>query len=194
MKKTLLLIAALAALTQTASALSFNWSATGVEFGGSKLKNDANVTGYLIYLGNGGSLSTSYDLAADSTVDSVISSIGTKVDTKNKTSAVGKLTGTYTFDYGGTPGQNGDAFAVLVSYVSEGTTYYNLSSAVTTLSGLEDDGTVISNQDFTMNYGTKGESSSLSAGSGWTAAAVPEPSTAALALAGLALLLKRRKA
>ena len=31
-------------------------------------------------------------------------------------------------------------------------------------------------------------------GSSWTQVAVPEPSTAALALAGLALLLKRRKA
>ena len=43
-----------------------------------------------------------------------------------------------------------------------------------------------------MNYTTAEPSSKVSPGGGWTA--VPEPSTAALALAGLALLLKRRKA
>lgn len=37
-------------------------------------------------------------------------------------------------------------------------------------------------------------SASSFSGNSWTAVAVPEPSTAALALAGLALLLKRRKA
>ena len=78
-------------------------------------------------------------------------------------------------------------------YAAEGKTYYNLSTTTYTLSSIADNTsteTMSTASSFTWTTGE--DSSSLKAGGGWTA--VPEPSTAALALAGLALLLKRRKA
>ena len=194
MKKLILAICAIGLMAGEASALSFKWTATGVSFDGSRLNSNDKVTGYLIYLGTGASLSESYTVTAASDANSIASSIGTKLEpTANKTSAVGKLTGTFTFDYG--TYDNGDAFAVLLEYTgaADGKTYYNLASDVVTLSGIADERSTISDAAFSFSYSTAGEKSSIASGGGWTAA-VPEPSTAALALAGLALLLKRRKA
>ena len=85
---------------------------------------------------------------------------------------------------------------MLLSYTKEGKTYYNISSTTYTLSGYTDATSTPdpynltpSNQTYTM---ADASTTKVSPGGGWTA--VPEPSTAALALAGLALLLKRRKA
>ncbi|MBQ3811101.1 MAG: PEP-CTERM sorting domain-containing protein [Kiritimatiellae bacterium] len=192
--KTKLITACLAAmLTTSASALSFDWAATGVSFNGTRLKSNESVSGYLIYLGSSGSLSGSYDISSD-TISTIVSEIGTQVSTVSKTSSMSKLTGTYETDYGTAGGRNGDVFAMLLTFTNEGTTYYNLSSTTFTLSGVADDGAVIDAQAFSFSYSTADASTSVSKGGGWTAAAVPEPSTAALALAGLALLLKRRKA
>ncbi len=196
--KKLALIALLCCATSVASAVTLAWSAAGVKFDGNTLKSSTDVTGYLIYLGTS-SYADSYAVSKESTVDSVISSIGTKVDTKNKTSAVGKISGAWTFDYGDTY-SNGDNFAVLLTYVSSGTTYYNLASAVVTLAGGNDvdlstdtPATDPSDVSASFSFATAGEKNSLSKGGGWTVA-VPEPSTAMLALAGLALLIKRRRA
>ena len=79
-------------------------------------------------------------------------------------------------------------------YSNEGKTYFNLSSSTYTMSGLSDELSTPTAASFAFNYGGPTESTKVSSGSGWVQAAVPEPSTAALALAGLALLLKRRKA
>ena len=83
----------------------------------------------------------------------------------------------------------------MLSYVSGGKTYYNLGSETYTVSGMADSTSSLNAfkpAASTFSYGSSSEGTSVSAGSGWVA--VPEPSTAALALAGLALLLKRRKA
>ena len=191
MKKSLIAIG-IFALALNASALSFQWAATGVAFDGATLKNSTAITGSLIYLGNGGSLDENYSLGSCTTGEDVAKSIGAVVDTKNKTSAVGKIQNTYTFDFGSEPGKNGDVFALLLEYKTSEKTYVNLASTTMTLSGLEDDTSSISNPTFSLSYGSSSESSKVSGGGGWVA--VPEPSTAALALAGLALLLKRRKA
>ena len=190
MKKTLLALALVAGFATTASALSFNWTTSAaLKFNDTALKSSTDVTGYLVYLASG-SLETSYALSDDSTASSVASSIGTLVSTQNKTTALSKINGKASFDYG--TYNNGDVFAMLLVYTNGSDTYYNLSSTTYTLSGISDETSTPENATFTFSNATVGESSSLTAGSGWTA--VPEPSTAALALAGLALLLKRRKA
>ena len=195
--KNLILAAVLGLMATTASAVTFNWAATGVSFEGSRLNNSTAVTGYLIYLTE--SFADSYTVTKSSTADSIISSIGQKVDSKSKTSAVGKINGEWTFNYSDGY-SNGNSFAVLLTYTNEGKTYFNLSSAVITLEG-GNDADVASQTPATdptaktasFSFATAGEKNSIAKGGGWTIA-VPEPSTAALALAGLAMLLKRRKA
>ena len=195
--KKLLIAALVCAISLSASAVTFTWAATKIAYDGSTLKNSTAVTGYLIYLGTS-SLSSSYTLSADSTAASIASTIGTQVDSKNKTSAVGKLAGEWDFNYSDGYSNGEGNFAMLLVYEGD-KTYFNLTSATLTLSGGNDadvanaiaavnpsDGT------FSFSYADGGTSSSLKAGGGWTA--VPEPSTAMLALAGLALLIKRRRA
>jgi len=85
-----------------------------------------------------------------------------------------------------------------LSYVSEGKTYYNYSANIYTVSGIDPDvgdASTLGDATFTFDMNTKTTLSggqSATAGGGWTV--VPEPSTAMLALAGLALLIKRRRA
>ena len=191
MKRILALIAILMMAGQ-ASALTITWSAANVAFEGTKLTKSTDVTGYLIYLGGAGSAySTSYTLADGATGDSVAASIGTVVDTKAGTT-MSRVSQSFSFTTD--KYNNGDVFGMLLTYSKEGTTYFNLSSATVSMTGAADDPpTNPENAVFSFNYGGPSESSSLSKGGGWTAA-VPEPSTAALALAGLALLIKRRRA
>ena len=191
MKKELAFLA-LFGLMSAASAASFQWTVSNIAFNGTTLKSDTGLTAYLVYLGNGGSLDTSY--AASSiltdlqTVDSV-SGTNTKGAAQKAYALPDPASGDYTE-------LNGNVYGLLLSYASEGKTYYNLSSATYTVSGMDADGgaslDAFKPAASTFSYGTSSASGPVTAGGGWVA--VPEPSTAALALAGLALLLKRRKA
>lgn len=108
---------------------------------------------------------------------------GTVVSTLNLSSG-GRGTGTYeSSPYSSMNGNYGMIFFDATSWdeIKEGTKY-GITTAVSTINlANEIDNT--QNALLTSNVGTTG-----------TISAVPEPSTAALALAGLALLLKRRKA
>ena len=191
MKKVLSLLAAFG-LVASASAASLVWSVNAIAFNGATLKSDTSLTAYLVYLGNGGSLADSYDTAT-------IASSLTTVSTASGTTSRGIATSTYNMTVDGDDWTvlNGDVYGVLLSYAdsASGKTYYNLASTTYTVSGIADERSSLSNYTLTaasQNYTTADDSSTIRAGGGWTA--VPEPSTAALALAGLALLLKRRKA
>lgn len=185
--KKLLSLAAIALVAGAASAVTMQWStASAVQFGGSNLKSNNNVTGYLIALS---AFEDSYTL--DDTFD--FSDVGTKVDDKVGTSAMSKVNKTWTIDtdqYG-----NGDTFALLLKYVKDGDTYWNLSSNFATISGMTVDPPVnAANTTNAFSYGT-GTEGILTAGGGWSKVKpVPEPATGALALAGIALLFRRRKA
>ena len=187
MKTLIATIATVLMTVSSASALSFTWaSSTAIKFDGTNLKSSSAVTGYLVYLGSSATVGSSYDLS-----DSIVSTVGTEVGSLNGTSAMSKISTTFTFDYG--TYENNDAFAMLLKYDgADGKTYYNLSSTTYTLAGIADEKSTITGASFAFSYGTSDSTSKISSGGGWTA--VPEPSTAALALAGRALLLKRRKA
>ena len=186
MKKTIAFVAAFL-LTATSQGASISWNLTGVAFGGSTLKNaGTEFTASLFYLGNGGSLADSYTASDIAALDIVA--------TSEKTTAKGANAGTYDLTVGSD--SNGDVFGMLLSYTSGEKTYYNIASTTYTLSGFTDATSTPDNYNLTassMTYTTADSSTTkVSPGGGWTA--VPEPSTAALALAGLALLLSRRKA
>ncbi|MBQ8571767.1 MAG: PEP-CTERM sorting domain-containing protein [Kiritimatiellae bacterium] len=189
MKKTLFAIM-VAMLTIAAQAATLNWCAKSVTFEGTKLKSNTGVTGYLIYLSTA-ALEDSYAITKATTAESLADEIGSLVTSQNKTTAVSKLNNNYDFVVGDTY-DNGDAFAMLLTYVVDGNTYYNLSNEIYTMSGaLADPPTDPAEAAFTFNYGTAEKNGSLSSGAGWTK--VPEPASAMLALAGVAMLIRRRK-
>ena len=189
--KKLLTIAAIALVAGAASAVNMSWGTdAAVKFNGSNLKSDSGVTGYLVAAT---ALST---YAVDAEFDA--SKVGTILSEKNKTGATSKISGTW-YDIDTDTYGNGDTFAVLLKYVTtengESVTYWNLSKDLVSMSGMATDPPT--NADGTtsvFNYGM-GTDPTLKANGGWVKAIpVPEPATGALALAGIALLFRRRKA
>ena len=194
MKK--ILTFALVAAAISSQAVSFTWNSNSVKIsfdGSTALAEAGKITAALIYLGTDSSATVNgYD------VDN-----GIVVQTKDTTSSgMAATKGTYSQKYTkvlGTTFENnatfaaGDYFTVLLTYTdSNDVKWYNLSSTVYQLPEDATDQTNDLKGSFNHSFSMNAKGTALSAGGGWTA--VPEPSTAALALAGLALLLKRRKA
>ena len=199
--KKLATLAVLAALATSAQAASIMWG-----FGGKVYLNDGTSTilstessapavaagSYLalVYLGQN---VTSYSLS-DITTDMAVDKLNYGITTTGKASAVGKWSPN-TSTYDDTSMASGASFTVL---------FYNGATSafdyVYALSGSDKGGAFDSNILTVSNDNMAIANASIYAtgGTGSTAGvavvAVPEPSTAALALAGLALLLKRRKA
>lgn len=187
MKKTLILITALFAGMTHASTIQ--WGSSGAFYFGTT-KVAAGVTGYLVALGSSSTWAADTDYAA--IVEGTAASI---VDTKESAKLSSKVVGSTAINdgekYGGYTVVDGSTyFGSVYSFVSEGTTYYNVGEIYKF--DTNDATTYDSTLDTFSWRGDTIASNSSPAAQGWVA--VPEPSTAALALAGLALLLKRRKA
>ena len=186
----------LALVASASFAASINWgTTTKTAFGGSTV---GGISATLVYIGSSDlSSGATFTITEDDNLTSLANKIGTATgSTATSTAsgmAKGKLSGTYTFDSGL---NDGDYVAVLLSYVSEGTTYFNLTSTTAVsydaVVGTWNDASTVASYSFCGGSADKSKTGSISVGGGWTA--VPEPSTAALALAGLALLIKRRRA
>lgn len=196
MKKTLAILSAIVMMVSTASAVSVSWSSAAVSFSDSgTLKNNANIMAYVVYLSSG-------NFAESYTVDSSFSaaSVGSVVSSDTDgTAKSGKNAGVYSFALDSKT--NGDTFGLVLSYNDGTDTYWNLSSTKNVLAGLvAGDASYAPSDwtDFAIN-GAKGTDPTLIAGGGWvkgisSTPSVPEPATGALALAGVALLFRRRKA
>ena len=167
-----------------AATVDWKWtSSAGVKFDTKALGGDG--TAYLLFIGDKGvndySFADYVEMASDSSSDQYVTSTQTKMSKINVSPCT-------------TPDTPGNFVSVL-SYKSGDDTYWNVSSSVYELTqanidALREDGTALPDSSFAFSNSVSSGSGSV--GGGW--AQVPEPSTAALALAGLALLLKRRKA
>lgn len=194
MKKILTLAVALVASASFAA--SINWgTTTKTAFGGSTV---GGISATLVYIGASDlSAEATFTIEEGDTLTKLANKIGTATgSTATSTAsgmAKGKLSGTYTFDSGL---NDGDYVAVLLTYTSEGKTYFNLSKTVATsydaVVGAWNDASAVATYTYSGGSVENAKTGKLAAGGGWTA--VPEPSTAMLALAGLALLIKRRRA
>ena len=201
MKKAFTAIAVLALTIGAASALSFQWgTSTAVTFNEAKLNSAAlaaPATVELIYLGT--DKAWSFDesgLVTDELADTgSITTSGLVAKRGFGNGEIAKALGD-TFADNSTFG-NGNVFGVLITYTdTEGNVWYNLSSNTFTLTGADDDSKDIPKQnfDFAWTNDSTGAEAPTAGGGWWTAPAVPEPVSAGLALAGIALLLKRRRA
>ena len=201
MKKAFTAIAALALTIGAASALSFQWGTSSkITWEGTQLTTAAlaaPVTVELIYLGT--DKAWSFDelgVPTDEVANAGSVTVTGLAANKGKgNGSINKVLDTTFAD--GAAFNNGSTFGVLITYTdAENKVWYNLSSNTYTLSGVADETTSIDKQTFAFSW-AKDESGAdtPSAGGGWwTVPAVPEPVSGGLALAGLALLLKRRRA
>lgn len=194
MKKLLTLGIALAAISS--QALSFTWSANArVQFGANNFITDGSAVGYLVYLGDSSALTITGISVSEATAATQASSSTGLANKRGTISATYDALAGSEIGNGGTYGA-GSTFGMFIKYTSDGVDWYNFSSTTYTIPAGSTDITTGLAQTFAFDFDSKTEISSsqnASAGGGWYAA-VPEPSTAALALAGLALLIRRRKA
>ena len=200
MKKLAVLIVALAAFASQAA--SFNWG-TGtvkVSFDGTALTTAASAaTGYLVLLTTG-SVSDLYTV--DYTTPGSITGASYVSDKETTSSGLANAKGRIAGSYSSSSIANGQVYGMYITFTdSAGKQWFNFSSDTYTISGVTLGNEALTAAAFGFDFASKTEitssAQSISAGGGWHSInipPVPEPSTAMLALAGLALLIKRRKA
>ena len=189
MKKIItMMVVALVAVS--ASAASFDWGTgtTKVSFDGTAITTTNGAMGYLVLL-TGSSLDVSIS-------EGIIapSAVSTMANTSTGMPAVkGRITGTYD----SADVANGQNYGMFITYNDGTDTWYNFSSTVYTVSGLADATSALDNAVFAFDFASQSEvtdGDTITAGSGWVKyTAVPEPASAMLALAGVAMLIRRRK-
>ena len=195
MKQIATLLVAFATI-MSASAAQIAWGTTGALFNGTEQMKTANgytTSAYLLYLGDKTATWSSAGFSIDDFVADQSSAVATK--DANVGGVVPSGSNNLVFSVGDTIPNTTAKFA-------DGNSTFGIVF-LSTGTGWGDDKTHYIMSD-TFTYSTSSSSYSAATekftaaptyGSGNTAwQAVPEPSTAALALAGLALLLKRRKA
>ena len=177
----------------SANALTFAWGmgTTRAQFPTGTYVIDGSVTAYLVYLGDSAAATYTIDGygLSNPTVDTGVST------STGLTSSKGRITESFQQVYGSAVGSgtfvDGATFGLLLTHVDAGVTWYNLAADKYTVTGAADDTSTLANAVFTFSFANSGQGTPLTAGGGWVA--VPEPATAALALAGLAMLIRRRK-
>ena len=201
MKKTITLLAI--CLAASVQAASFQWKITGASFGGQTFGAtgsdlvSASATAYLVFLGDSSDVSSLFSIDYEKP-----GTITPAKSVSNKATGSGRTAGAVTMTYNDATSSGGDGsqvaignyFAAYLVYNDGKDTWYNFTTEAQSITA--DATGAFEAKTFSFNYET--QTTIESAGktpSGWTKInIVPEPSTAMLALAGLALLIKRRRA
>ena len=201
MKKTITILALTISIVSQAA--TFRWNTQSITFDSVNVGAGQPVS--LLYLGNGGS----FDYASFFDNDYTVQATHTTMDGKSS----GQI-GLQPTTVSGSPTSNGDVYLAVIKRTVGGLDYYNASTLPFVISGVVDDSSDIPNYvaqfnfgktDLSATYGVGGDYATLElaqtalwgkAGSGWTSFTfipVPEPATGAMALAGLALLFRRKR-
>ncbi len=192
MKTKLSIVAALAILCASAHGAAVDWSSAALSFGTTALKSNSSISAWLVYL-DSKSFADSYTITDSFSASDIGVVVASDTDGSSKASKVAGKAGQWTnLSYN----TNGDTFGLVLSYNDGTKTWWNISSSLNAFSGLVTDDPTVAPADWNdfAVASTKNEANgTLSSSSGWTAA-VPEPGTAALALLGIGMLIRRRRA
>ena len=185
MKKLFILAAAL--ITGLANAAPIDWqlNTTATKFDGASVKTAGTV--FVVFLGSDTLSSFTYaDVVGMATVGS----------STGYATSLGKVSKKYVEADSVTGLGN---YAAYMTYEADNKTYYNVSTTTYALTAADvtallQEGTALpaSSFSFTDSKPDATMATASASSGGWVA--VPEPASAALALAGLAMLIKRRKA
>lgn len=195
MKKILTMII-VATLASSSQAVSFDWGSNGkVSFGDTVMNSTTyQATAYMVLLGT-----TTESAWTDTLVQSLTDgSVGTSdyvATATTRTSGATANRGRYSAQYS-LAGNQGYVYGVFMTYTDgDGKAWYNFSSDIFTVPAAVDNETGVTTTF--AHLATTGTISgdftvANSVGKGWVA--VPEPSVGLLALAGIGMLIRRKRA
>ena len=176
----------------SASAAAFQWGSRSVKvsFDGTAITTTNGAIGYLVLL-SGSSLDVVIEDGVGIVAPSYVSSAA------NASTGMAATKGYIKGSYDSADIENGQKYGMFITYNDGTDTWYNFSSTVYTVSGLADATSSLDAADFAFDFATQSDvtdGDTITAGSGWVKyTAVPEPASAMLALAGVAMLIRRRK-
>ena len=192
MKKSLILLAIVVGATSFGASFQWGTGTTVAAFGSDKDFKAAPVgTMTLVYLADG--KTSSLFTIEDGALKAATGNATAAPATSGLASSKGKVKAT--FDNALVA--NGNVFGAYFTYNDGKDTWFNFSSTTYTVSGLNLGTETLDPAVFAFDYATKTESpaSGVTIGGGWyKVVAVPEPGTAALALLGIGMLIRRRRA
>ena len=184
-----MMVVAMFAVSASAAAFQWGTGTTKVSFDGTAITTTNGAMGYLVLL-------TGTSLEA-SVIEDAISAPSYVSSKANTSTGVAAVKGRITASYDSADVANGQNYGMFITYNDGTDTWYNFSSTVYTVSGLADATSSLDAAVFAFDFTTQNEVSNgdaITAGKGWyKAVAVPEPASAMLALAGVAMLIRRRK-